>query len=372
MLTLSLHTQFETSAQAAFFSSTNLMRLTFSFLLVASSAVISTFASSVHAAEAAGRVIMARGEVTATSESGAIRNLKRRDSIFNHEIIKTGDNSKVQIRFTDNALLALKPNSELNIKSYIYSADSTKGSISNSAQNSQVIMELVAGGFRTLTGKIGKGNKEAYQVNTPAASIGIRGTLYEIFIVNNQLLAAVWKGGISLKTPRGQFNLGMDADFDFGEVSDKGKFTGLLSAPSLFSPQVPMTSSSNAADNSLLTLTDSSIPSPFERSEEAFSAEIIRNAILQQTKNGQLILSDDIKKQFEQNPDLFNDMLETLKLEERDLSNSPFSNDHYNPDDYQNNDYPNDIYPDTTIPDTTNMDTLPNQSESEIPSITAP
>ena len=104
------------------------------------------------AADIAGQIIMARGDVQAISENGEMRKLKRRDSIFSHEVIKTGPASRVQIRFIDNALLALKENSELNIKAYVYNEVNEKGN--------QVLMELVAGGFRTLTGKIGKGNKE--------------------------------------------------------------------------------------------------------------------------------------------------------------------------------------------------------------------
>lgn len=240
---------------------------------------------SATAADIAGRIIMARGDVKAVNSEGSIRQLKRRDSIYSHEIIKTGKASKVQIRFIDNALLALKAESELNIKSYVYSTENE--------EDNQVLMELVAGGFRTLTGKIGKGNKEAYKVETPVASIGIRGTLYDVQLAVDKIFAGVWKGGISLDTPRGQFNLGIGSDFDFGEISASGVFTGLLNPPAAFTPQSPASGSdSNTKDetndgsstatdnfsdsnnrdgetsNSPLidsTAPDTSIPSPFEK-----------------------------------------------------------------------------------------------------------
>ena len=187
--------------------------------------------SPAFAADVAGRIIMARGDVSAVGGDGVIRQLKRRDSVYSHEIIKTGSKSKVQIRFIDNALLALKPNSELNIKAYVYSEVNDK--------DNQVLMELVTGGFRTLTGKIGKGNKEAYKVDTPVASIGIRGTLYDVQISFDKILAGVWKGGISLDTQQGQFDLGMDANFDFGEITAEGAFIGLLTPPEAFTPLTP-------------------------------------------------------------------------------------------------------------------------------------
>lgn len=199
------------------------------------------FSYSATAADIAGRIIMARGDVKAINSEGNIRQLKRRDSIYNHEIIKTGKGSKVQIRFIDNALLALKAESELNIKAYVYSTENE--------EDNQVLMELVAGGFRTLTGKIGKGNKEAYKVETPVASIGIRGTLYDVQLTVDKIFAGVWKGGISLDTTQGQFNLGIGSDFDFGEISTSGIFTGLLSPPAAFTPQTPASGSgSNTKD----------------------------------------------------------------------------------------------------------------------------
>jgi hypothetical protein len=244
------------------------------------------FTHSAFSADIAGRIIMARGDVQAINDEGIIRQLKRRDLIYSHEVIKTGKKSKVQIRFIDNALLALKADSELNIKAYVYS-------ITNEEDN-QVLMELITGGFRTLTGKIGKGNKEAYKVHTPVASIGIRGTLYDVQISADKVLAGVWKGGISLVTVEGQFDLGLNSDFDFGELSAVGVFTGLLIPPQAFTPPILQTKESTSSEdddnkdqtqefsnnkgesvttNETLPLeldlaTNSNIPSPFEKDQK--------------------------------------------------------------------------------------------------------
>jgi hypothetical protein len=194
------------------------------------------------AADIAGRIIMARGDVQAIAEDGEVRDLKRRDSIFSHEIIKTGGASRVQIRFIDNALLALKENSELNIKAYVYNEVNEK--------DNQVLMELVTGGFRTLTGKIGKGNKEAYKVNTPVASIGIRGTLYDVQISLGKIYAGVWKGGIALDTKQGSFDLGINSNFDFAEISSSGGFTGLLTPPEALTPATEAADGGTSDDES--------------------------------------------------------------------------------------------------------------------------
>lgn len=321
-----------------------------SFLLFCCIFLLGTFATQASATqasaeEAAGRIIIARGEVIAVSENGAIRNLQRRDSIFNHEIIRTGNNSKVQIRFIDNALLALKANSELKIQTYVFSDK-------NSEEN-KVIMDLVTGGFRTLTGKIGKGNKAAYKIHTPAASIGIRGTLYEILLTNDGLLAAVWKGGISIETQQGQFDLGINADFDFAKVSANGAFSGLLSPPAAFSAPISSTGSPIPLENNINTL-DLTIPGHFEKEKDPFSVEIIRNTILGNNQGGQLTLTNDLKEPFEREPYLFYEMLEILELEEGSINNPPIFDDYI---------------PGTNTPDTDIPDTFPDPNASDLPDI---
>ena len=186
--------------------------------------------SMAQAADLAGRVIMVKGDVQASSPGGEVRKLSRRAQVFASDTITTGDNSRVQIRFVDKGLLALRANSQLNIKTYRQP--------NAAGDEGEVLMELVEGGFRTLTGTIGKGNKAAYKVDTPVASIGIRGTLYSVFLQKAQLFAGVWKGGISLKTQQGSFNLGSGANFDFAQIGSQG-MQGLLTPPTELLPPPP-------------------------------------------------------------------------------------------------------------------------------------
>ena len=228
--------------------------------------ILLLLSQSVIAADIAGQIIMARGDVQAISENGEMRKLKRRDSIFSHEVIKTGSASRVQIRFIDNALLTLKENSELNIKAYVYNEVNEK--------DNQVLMELVAGGFRTLTGKIGKGNKEAYKVVTPVASIGIRGTHYDVQISLDKIYVGVWKGGIALKTEQGSFDLGMNANFDFAEISSSGNFTGLLTPPEALTPisaAAAKEENSDSLDDKKISPEEKPTPAPSLRESDSGS-----------------------------------------------------------------------------------------------------
>lgn len=119
----------------------------------------------------AGKVIMARGVVVAVS-GDVQRQLKRRSMVHTSEIVTTAKESRAQIRFVDGALLTLEEDSELAIEKYSYQ--------SGSGKPDQVLMRLVKGGLRTVTGAIGKSNRQAYRLDTPLATIGIRGTMYAV------------------------------------------------------------------------------------------------------------------------------------------------------------------------------------------------
>ncbi|MFY0640919.1 MAG: FecR domain-containing protein [Bermanella sp.] len=178
------------------------------------------------AAPIAGHVILTKGNVTAVMENGDSRSLKRRSEIFNGDVIKTGPAGSVQIRFVDKALMTIKANSEMNIESYLMAQQSESG------DKEQVLMSLVKGGFRTITGTIGKGNKDAYKVNTPAASIGIRGTNYEVQEeADGGFVMGVYSGGIQVENEAGTIELGEGADFNFTRVKPKSSPKGLLAPP---------------------------------------------------------------------------------------------------------------------------------------------
>lgn len=119
----------------------------------------------------AGRVLIASGTTTAKSADGKIRTLKRGSSILSGDTIET-NNARAQIRFNDGSLLALRPNTEFKIEEFNYNNANQK--------QSRSIYNLVKGGFRTISGTIGKYNRENYKVKTAVATIGIRGTHYGV------------------------------------------------------------------------------------------------------------------------------------------------------------------------------------------------
>ena len=115
----------------------------------------------------AGKIVYSYGQVEATSATGAIRPLARGDVIESGESVRT-INGRTQIRFTDGGFVALQPNTQYRLEDYNF-----EGTVDGSEKS---FFYLVEGSIRLVTGLIGRSNKENFQLTTPVASIGIRGT----------------------------------------------------------------------------------------------------------------------------------------------------------------------------------------------------
>jgi len=174
----------------------------------------------------AGKTLLTNGSVKGKRATGEVV-LKRRSIIFEKDEIHVGKDSKAQFRMSDQALISLQANSVLKIEKYQFQ----EGNSANS-----VLMELLSGGLRTITGAIGKNDKKAYELRTPLATIGIRGTHFEVNIVTNGMYVSVWDGVIVLRSRlKGGCNilLGNNKPYQFMFIDRLGNCRGLLQVPRL-------------------------------------------------------------------------------------------------------------------------------------------
>lgn len=118
----------------------------------------------------AAQIDFATGAVTAVSSSGAQRPLVKGAEISNGDTIRTGDGGRAQVRFSDGALISLQPTTEFRVDNYEFSNQPTG--------QEKGFFSLIKGGMRTITGLIGRSNRDNYKVTTSVATIGIRGTEY--------------------------------------------------------------------------------------------------------------------------------------------------------------------------------------------------
>ena len=124
-----------------------------------------------HASVAAevGSAQMIRGTVTATLQEQDPRTLQKTSPVFETDMIKTGAKSFAVIKLKDGTRITIRPDSELGIKKYTFEEGKEEAEYN-----------LVKGGMRALTGLMGKSNPDATSVKTQYATMGIRGTSYDV------------------------------------------------------------------------------------------------------------------------------------------------------------------------------------------------
>jgi hypothetical protein len=122
------------------------------------------------ASEPVGRAAEAVGRITATRPGGEVREMVHDSPVFSGDIIATGPNSRIRIIMSDNSIIVLRPSTRFTINEYRHTGD---------PRQDKSFFSLLRGGFRALTGAIGHGNKDSYRIETPSATIGIRGTDHE-------------------------------------------------------------------------------------------------------------------------------------------------------------------------------------------------
>ncbi|MBE7423963.1 MAG: FecR domain-containing protein [Zoogloeaceae bacterium] len=150
-------------------------------------ALSAAYPLSGHAANAA-RVDFALGDVKALGPDGRSRSLAKGAEIASGETIDTGS-GRAQVRFSDGAQVSLAPQTQFRIDDYQFSgkADgSEKGFFS-----------LLRGAMRTITGLVGRSNRDNYKVNTTVATIGIRGTEYSV-TYGNSINVTTGEGGVEV------------------------------------------------------------------------------------------------------------------------------------------------------------------------------
>lgn len=133
-------------------------------------AIAAAYPAAAQSAPAA-RVEFAIGNPTAQGPAGTVRPLTKGVEVTTGDMIDTRD-GRVQLRFVDGAYVSLQPQSQFRIDDFRYNGkqDGTE----------KGFFSLVKGGLRTITGLVGRNNKNAYLVTTSVATIGIRGTEYTI------------------------------------------------------------------------------------------------------------------------------------------------------------------------------------------------
>lgn len=115
----------------------------------------------------AGFLKSVRGTVQLRSADGSLRAARPGDPMAPTDQIITDAASAASIVLRDGTALMVGPSSQLDLKTFHFDATTQGGS---------VLLSLLRGSLRMITGLIGKTHPEAVRVDTQTATIGIRGT----------------------------------------------------------------------------------------------------------------------------------------------------------------------------------------------------
>ncbi|AXQ29784.1 hypothetical protein D0B54_14355 [Solimonas sp. K1W22B-7] len=210
---------------------------------LAALALLLTAPQAWSAVAAAGEVALVTGRGSATNPAtGSIRDLDKGTQVFPGEIISSAVNSYVNIKFADGSYILLRPNTRFQIEEFELAgatpppaekpaapakpkepakpaakpgakAPATPGrdtaakpaapaptpaapaaapatpvasAPTAAAPGSRAFFKLLKGGFRAVSGLIGKVDRNEYRVSTPVATIGIRGTDYLLVLCDEK------------------------------------------------------------------------------------------------------------------------------------------------------------------------------------------
>jgi len=125
---------------------------------------------------AQGTVQHLSGTLSAQRPDGTARLLSEKSTVNEGDVVTTGRNTYAQIRFTDGGRITLRPDSQLRIEGYRFEE--------KAPEKDNFFFALLKGGMRAITGLISKrGNRDAYRLRTPTATVGIRGTDFNAITV---------------------------------------------------------------------------------------------------------------------------------------------------------------------------------------------
>jgi hypothetical protein len=154
---------------------------------------------SAQSQQPAGHALWVFGQVERVAADGSVKPLAKGDAVFEGDVIRSGAGSHAQFVMNDEALVAVRAESSLKLARYAYSGreDGTE----------RAIIELLKGGMRSVTGAIGRSNKENYQLRNEMHVIGIRGTDHETFSTAEGLYNRVTMGGTYIAGAGGRVDL---------------------------------------------------------------------------------------------------------------------------------------------------------------------
>ncbi len=157
-------------------NSSNAMQTLFHCLLTACCALGPLVASASEPAQSAHKTFASvshlKGELSLVRD-GETRSLKKDDKVFVGDKVRAAAGSEAVLQTGDAGIVAVRPHAEFIVDSFA----------AEGKNSDHQILRLLTGSLRIITGWIGQINPQAHRVVTPNATIGIRGTDHEPYVL---------------------------------------------------------------------------------------------------------------------------------------------------------------------------------------------
>lgn len=148
-------------------------------------------------AQASAKIVTALGEVFAVDASGHRRRVVEGGSVYPGDLVETLPGTRAVLAFRDDTRVTLGSNSRLRVDNFVYDQ--------SNAGEGRFLATLLRGSVRALTGLIAKANNRNVNFATPTATIGIRGTGFDVACGGtdcSEVTLWTWLGAIAV-TPQG-------------------------------------------------------------------------------------------------------------------------------------------------------------------------
>ena len=162
-------------------------------------------------AQKIGKAVVVENSVDLITTQGAYE-IKIGTNIHTLETVNTGANSSSQFTMSDDTRLAVGPNSQLLLDKFVYDPNPSKR---------KFVLRSLKGALRFVTGK---NPSNTYTINTPTAVIGVRGTMFDIYINDaGNTVVALLDGKINVCPPRSNKCRNLNRPGRFISIDQRGR-----------------------------------------------------------------------------------------------------------------------------------------------------
>jgi hypothetical protein len=125
-----------------------------------------------NAVQASAKILNAQGEIFAVDGAGTRRRLVNGGSVYPGDLVETARGGQAVLAFRDDTRITLGSQTRFRVDNFVYD--------SSNAGDGRFLASVLRGSVRALTGLIARANNRNVGFSTATATIGIRGTGFDV------------------------------------------------------------------------------------------------------------------------------------------------------------------------------------------------